>query len=133
MQHHSNEPVITWIAVVDRHAARIFENRGEHTGLHLVENAPLQKHGKSNEHHDLHHKHSADTAVAKEVSHYLEHARTQKRFHRLVLVADPRMVGALRHEFHGPLAHTIHATVEKDLGHVNAHDLPEHLHGVLML
>jgi protein required for attachment to host cells len=50
---------------------------------------------------------------------------------RLVIAAAPRMLGELRDRLPTPLAGALVADLDKDLTHIDLHDLPGHLDSVL--
>ena len=127
---------ITWALVADRSAARILENRGPGKGLTVVESIDhpegnLQdrevnsdKQGRSfdkggmgrhaMEPHELPHEHIA-SVFAKHLAEKLRHARTEHRFERLVLAAEPTFLGRLRAELDEPTRKLVSGEVAKHL------------------
>jgi protein required for attachment to host cells len=143
----------TWILVAHRGGARLFENAGPGTGMQLVEDIPhpegrlksgeinadkpgrafdtfSRRHGMSQEHE------AADQVslmFAKHLCDKLEKARAENRFGKLVLVAEPRLLGELRAALNKPTAALVSATLDKDLIAIENRDLPKHLAGVVQL
>ena len=52
---------------------------------------------------------------AKALTDALERGRSAHRFERLIMVAPPRFLGALYHEFHKPLRDCVVAEIRRDL------------------
>ena len=143
----------TWILVAHRGGARLFESPGPGKGLQLVEDIPhpegrlksgeinadkpgrafdtfSRRHGMSQEHE------AADQVslmFAKHLCDKLEKARTGNRFGRLVLVAEPRLLGELRAALDKPTAALVSATLDKDLVGVDNRDIPRHLGKLVQL
>ena len=143
----------TWILVAHRGGARLFENAGPGTGMKLLEDIPhpegrlksgeinadrpgrafdtfSRRHGMSQEHE------AADQVslmFAKHLCDKLEKARAENRFGKLVLVAEPRLLGELRAALNKPTAALVSATLDKDLIAIDNRDLPKHLAGVVQL
>jgi protein required for attachment to host cells len=143
----------TWILVAHRGGARLFENLGPGKGLQLVEDIPHpegrlksgeinadkpgrafdtfgRRHGMSQEHE------AADQIsrmFARHLCNKLEKARAENRFGKLVLVAEPRLLGELRGALDKPTAALVGATLDKDLVGVENRDLLRHLDGVIPL
>jgi protein required for attachment to host cells len=138
----------TWILVAHRSGARLFENAGPGKGLALLQDIPHPEGRLKNQ--DLNadrHGGSADaggagrqsyeaaqnpvehvaTQFAKQLATLLESGRTQQRYGKLVLVAEPRFLGNLRAALSSPTATLVTATLDKDLGAVEARDLPRYL------
>jgi protein required for attachment to host cells len=63
---------------------------------------------------------------ARQVGQYLEKARLEHRYDRLVVVAPPKFLGALRGEFGKELAQVVVDEIPKDLSGLNARQLDEH-------
>jgi protein required for attachment to host cells len=61
----------------------------------------------------------------------LQHARTENRYERLVLVAPPRFLGLLRTSLDGPTTQLVIGSVRKDLAFSNAAELIGHLGEVI--
>lgn len=143
----------TWILVAHRGGARLFENAGPGKGMQLVEDIPHPdgrlKSGEINadkpgrafdsfgHRHGMSQEHGAADQVslmfAKHLCDKLEKARTENRFGKLVLVAEPRLLGELRSALDKPTAALVSATLDKDLIAVDNRDLPKHLAGVVQL
>lgn len=142
----------TWILVAHRGGARLFENKGPGKGLHLVDEIDnpagklknreidSDKQGRAfnskgagrhaYQPEQLPTEHVA-AQFAKQLSTVLDDARNQKRYERLVLVADPRFLGNLRSALNTQTASLVSGTVDKDLAMTEARDLPRFLEDVL--
>lgn len=109
-------PAFTWIVVASRVHARVFEPMRSDGGLQLVDefecpqgrqlagdievDRPGRMRGSGGRPHPTSHhqdgtEHLAET-FAQRIAHALRKARTDGRFKRLVLVADPHFLGLLR-------------------------------------
>jgi protein required for attachment to host cells len=143
----------TWILVAHRGGARLFESPGPGKGLQLVEDIPHPegrlKNGEINtdrpgrafdsfsRRHGMSQEHEATDQVslmfARHLCDKLEKARAENRFAKLVLVAEPRLLGELRAALDKHTAALVSATLDKDLVGVDNRDLPKHLGGVIQL
>lgn len=142
----------TWILVAHRGGARLFENCGPGKGMELLQNIDnpagklknqeinSDKPGRSFDRRGGgRHAYSAEqdpiTHVAehfaKQLGALLEDGRTEQRYSRLVLVADPRFLGLLRSSLPAQTAALVSATLDKDLGGIEPRDLPRHLENVV--
>ena len=138
----------TWILVAHRGGARLFENKGPGKGLNLLHNIPhpagrlknkdigADKPGRSFDsngqgRHSLSSEQEPTAHVteqfAKQLSTMLDDGRHQQLYGKLVLVAEPRFLGNLRAALSTPTAALVTATVGKDLGGVELHNMPKHL------
>ena len=143
----------TWILVAHRGGARLFENAGPGKGMQLVEDIPHpegrlksgeinadrpgrafdtfgRRHGVSQEHE------AADQVslmFAKHLCDKLEKARAENRFGKLVLVAEPRLLGELRAALDNHTAALVSSTVDMDLAGVDNRDIPKHLGNLIQL
>jgi protein required for attachment to host cells len=63
----------------------------------------------------------------------LDDGRHQQLYGKLVLVAEPRFLGSLRAALSTPTAALVMATVGKDLGSVELHNMPKHLTDTIRL
>ena len=144
----------TWILVAHRGGARIFENKGPGKGLNLLHDIPhpegrlknkdigADKPGRSIDSHGPG-RHSLSSEqeptahvteqFAKQLSTMLDNGRNQQRYGKLVLVAEPRFLGSLRAALSTPTAALVMATVGKDLGSVELHNMPKHLTDTIRL
>ena len=142
----------TWIVVAHRGGARLFENKGPGKGLNLVneidhpagklknreidsdrQGRAFDSRGVSRHAYEpelLPTEHVAEQ-FAKQLSVLLDSARNQKRYERLVLVAEPRFLGNLRSALNAQTASLVSGTVDKDLAMTDARDLPRFLETVL--
>ena len=64
---------------------------------------------------------------AKEVAERLAKARANAEFDRLVLVAAPAFLGMLREKLDSQVLRCVTLTLDKDLSHLGARELREHL------
>ena len=60
-------------------------------------------------------------------------SRAENRFGKLVLVAEPRLLGELRAALDKPTAALVSATLDKDLVGVDNRDIPMHLDNLVKL
>lgn len=137
-----------WILVAHRGGARVFENKGPGKGLNLLHDIPhpagrlknkdigADKPGRSFDscgqaRHALSSEQEATAHVAeqfaKQLCTMLDDGRHQQRYGKLVLVAEPRFLGNLRAALSPPTAAMVTASVDKDLGGVDTHNMPKHL------
>jgi protein required for attachment to host cells len=143
----------TWILVAHRGGARLFENQGPGQGLNLLQDIPhpegrlkskdlgTDQPGRGSDSHGTRHafEQQQEPAAhvteqfAKQLSTLLEDGRTHQHYRQLVLVAEPHFLGTLRAALNPQTAALVTATVDKDLGHVNAHEMPKHLNAVVRL
>jgi protein required for attachment to host cells len=65
--------------------------------------------------------------LAKRVDEYLEKARNERRYDRLVIVAPPKFLGTLRKELGKEVAKLVTEEVPKDLSWLNARQIEQHL------
>ena len=144
----------TWILVAHRGGARIFENKGPGKGLNLLHDIPhpegrlknkdigadkpgrsIDSHGPGR--HSLSPEQEPTAHVteqfAKQLSTMLDDGRHQQLYGKLVLVAEPRFLGNLRAALSTPTAALVMATVGKDLGNVELHNMPKHLTDTIRL
>lgn len=144
----------TWILVAHRGGARLFENKGPGKGLSLLHDIPhpegrlknkdigADKPGRSIDSHGPG-RHSLSSEqeptahvteqFAKQLSAMLDNGRNQQQYGKLVLVAEPRFLGSLRAALSIPTAALVTATVGKDLGGVELHNMPKHLTDTIRL
>jgi len=144
----------TWILVAHRGGARLFENLGPGKGMQLVEDIPhpegrlksgeinADKPGRAfdsfgNGRHSMSQEHEAAEQVslmfARHLCDKLEKARAENRFGKLVLVAEPRLLGELRGALDKPTAALVSATLDKDLAGIDNRDIPKHLGKLIQL
>ncbi len=143
----------TWILVAHGSGARLFENTGPGTGLKLVENIahpegrlkntelnadrPGRAFDSFNRRHGVSQEHDAADQVsrmfARHLCDMLDKARAQNRYAKLVLVAEPHLLGELRAALDKHTAALVSATLDKDFIAVADRDLPMHLADVVKL
>ena len=144
----------TWILVAHDAGARVFENRGPGKGLDLLETIDhpegreRDRDLKSDRPGRSFRKDSGDprrasmsrtegphdravSDFARALAVKLQHARTENRYERLVLVAPPRFLGLLRTSLDGPTTQLVIGSVRKDLAFSNAAELIGHLGEVI--
>lgn len=144
----------TWILVAHDAGARFFENDGPGTGLQLIEevdhpegrerdrdfdsdrpgrsfrkNAGDPRRAAMSRSESPHERAVAD--FARDLADKLQHARTENRYDRLVLVAPPRFLGLLRSALDGPTSQLVTASLDKDLAAQKESELAEHLGEVM--
>jgi protein required for attachment to host cells len=144
----------TWILVAHDAGARVFENSGPGKGLSLLETIEHPE-GRARD-RDLksdrpgrsfrkdsgdprrasmsrsegpHDRSVSDFARALAVK--LQHARTENRYRRLVLVAPPRFLGLVRSSLDGPTAQLVVGSIPKDLASSKEAELLGHLGEVI--
>jgi protein required for attachment to host cells len=143
----------TWILVAHRGGARVFDNTGPGQGLNLLQDIPhpqgklkskdigSDKPGRGSgsrgartsfQQEQEPAAHVAEV-FAKQLAGLLDDGRLKQRYGRLVLVAEPHFLGILRAALSRETAALVTAAVNKDLGHVEAHELPKHLEGVVRI
>lgn len=64
---------------------------------------------------------------SKRIGDYLEKARTDHRYDRLVVVAPPKFLGTLRKDLGKEVAKLVSKEIPKDLSWLNARELEQHL------
>jgi protein required for attachment to host cells len=141
---------ITWILIADLGRARLFEHRrrSERTLEPIFEDdrpefrdreqrRTSDRPGRVHESHEAA-RHAAEPHTsneerardryARELIDRLHAEAAQRRFHNLVLVAPPAMLGTLRKLLGDELGGRVVGSLAKDLAGMPEHDLPEHLH-----
>lgn len=138
-----------WILVCDAAKARFFETSGANPAWHLVnevfheaskskaaELAGDRSGSRSSEGGSVHHNALAPASSPRDVEkgHFahslgdmLDQAMRSARFRRWVLVAPPHFAGVIAKELTPELKKHLLATVEMDLGHLDARELAEKL------
>jgi protein required for attachment to host cells len=137
---------MSWILIANRTGARLVEKQGSEFALlesfnheqgrkrdreidsdrhgRSFDRMGANRHAYSNE--ESAHEHDA-RGFARELAERLGAQRTQHRFERLVLVAEPRFLGYLREALDDATKKTVIASVPKDLAEVALRELPGHL------
>ncbi len=144
----------TWVLVAHRGGARVFENKGPGKGLDLLHDIPhpegrlknkdigADKPGRSFDsrgqgRHSLSSEQEATEHLAEQFAKHLgtllDDGRHRQRYSKLVLVAEPRFLGSLRAALSSSTAALVTATLGKDLGGVEPHNMPRHLADTLRL
>jgi protein required for attachment to host cells len=75
-------------------------------------------------------KHGAEVFAA-EIAHYLEHAHNTNRFERLIVIADPSILGLIRQHIPSHLHTHITLELDKNLAGMNAAEIRKHLPDIL--
>lgn len=70
---------------------------------------------------------------AKQLNATPDDGRSRQRYAKLMPIAEPRFPGNLRAALSSPTAALITATLDKDLGSVEPHNMPEYLGGIVRL
>jgi len=140
----------TWIVTLDGAGARLIARRGN--DFVLVE-ALSHPQGRVHEHdlksdkagksfdrhgHGQHsmggregpHEHEMGVFI-KQLATRLDHGRQHKEFERLVLAAEPHLLGRLRDALDKNTARMVHHSISKDLQPFPLHDMWSHLKGNL--
>ena len=145
---------VTWIVIADGEKARIVANEGAGKGLAAVPGHAMsttlhydrdiyadrpgrvQESSGSTRHAiqprlDWHR--FEKQQFAKSVAGMLDAEAGKGAFDRLVLVAPPRTLGDLRGALAAATRAKVTGEIDKDLTHLNDHDLPAHLEKVVVL
>ena len=144
--------VTTWIVVADAGRARVLQNDGPGKGVKEVPGTDMvgphrrdrdimadrpgrsfdsAGHGRHAMEPPTDPKRAEQHAFFADVAERLEAAARGGRFDRLVLVAEPRALGELRHLLAPAVAARVSAELDKDLTHLSAAEIGERLGGVL--
>jgi protein required for attachment to host cells len=144
--------ITTWILVADATQGRLFRNDGPGRGIAPVSNAVLQ--GRNVPGREIMSDRPGRTfdsagqgrhakvprtgprevekqRFAHRLAAMLDAGLKQGSFDRLVLVAPPKALGQLRDELSKSLRAKVSAELAKDLTHLPARDLQEHLGAVI--
>ena len=144
---------ILWILVAHRSGARIFESLGVGQALELRQDIAhpegklrdqdigSDKPGRGIDSHGSRTSFQQEQGpsahiseqFAKQLAELLNDGRVKQRYQRLVLVAEPHLLGLLRAALSRETAALITASVTKDLGHVGLRDIGTHLEGVVRI
>ncbi len=144
----------TWIVVADGARAQIFLNNGSGTGLEpalpqalVADNRPSgditsDRPGRSFDsagkgRHSMQpssdpHKYE-QTSFAHDIARLLNEKRLQKEYDKIVIVAAPRMLGALRLALDAPTRRLVIDEIDKDLTKLSVGDLASHLGELIKL
>lgn len=138
----------TWVVSADAGRARIFELNGKER--HLQEIADLvNPEGRASERElnsdaqgryfgrgertqghstgDANSVGHANEMFSREVGRYLEKARNEHQFDRLVLVAPPKFLGLLRRSLSKGVQSTVTEEMDKDLSWLDTRDIERHI------
>lgn len=64
---------------------------------------------------------------AKEISEYVEQGRRQQQFKKLVLIAEPKMLGSLRKEFSGESMKLVERELAKNITQLNEQEIRRYI------
>jgi protein required for attachment to host cells len=126
------KPVITWVVLANAKATRVLSHQGPGRGLTVVAGKKWQSdtaelpRDKAGIGHSIGGPGVAaveqsdarllkDTRFAKEIVADLSKDYQAKKYHRLILVSGPHMLGLLRAEIEGPLRKALMGEISKDL------------------
>ena len=144
----------TWIIVADGARAQIFSNSGPGTGLEsaipqalVADNRPSgdiasDRPGRSfdsagqgrhamqsgSDPHEY-----EQTVFANDIAKLLDRNREQKAFDQIVIVAPPKMLGALRHALDKATSQLVIGEINKDLTKLPVRELSDHLGDLITL
>lgn len=142
----------TWIVVAHRAGARIFEHIGPRKGLALIDDLDHPQGRMRNRDFDADRggstysiggpgvdeksreqsAHERDAANwARQLADIVNHARTDNRLLRLVLVAEPHFLGLLRESLDDNTADLVIGTVRKDLAYASQDEIAAQLEGTI--
>ena len=142
------KPTITWVVLADARSAQIVRNTGPGKGFEEVPgklyeaSPPTEYADEPGQGHSSHGpgrtsktrrdpKSLAAAAFAETIAAELAESHRRGSFDRLILVAGPHMLGALRAALAEPVRTSLHAEVDKDLTGVEIRDLPGHLADII--
>ena len=142
------KPIVTWVLLADSREARVVANEGVGKGFIPLKGGtwkapPSKPHedaqGVSHSsvgasQHRLAPRNAStdgDDDFARDVAGKLTKHLKKREFERLIVVADPNMLGHLRRRFDGPLSDVVVAEVAKDLTHVPIGKLAGYLADVI--
>ncbi len=111
-----------WVLTADRHEARIFKKEGRDALAMAGEACHAGAHS--------HHGDSREIPV-QAIADWLDEAAQKDSFDRLILVAPPHTLGALRKVLSKPVNMRIAAEINKDLTKLPADDLQRELGNIL--
>ena len=117
-----------WVLVADSSRARIFEVKIGSDAFELVSEFPHA--GGHKHHHDGAadaHNHAAHTQFARELCHALSQGLNSHRCGRIVIAANPELLGHLRDVADHNLQKHISEAVHKDYTTLNPRELAERL------
>lgn len=141
----------TWILILDRVQARLFERIGRRSEFKLIQSwsnpegrlknseivsdsvgrdmNPRVEFASNPQFGEVSPKTEILRRFCGDVATYLEQARIQSNFDDLVLVAEPRTLGAMRSALSTATAKLVKTSLQKDLCNVDDRDIPEFVLG----
>ncbi len=144
------KPIITWVVLANAKATRVLSHQGPGKGLTVVAgkkwqsdtaSLPRDKAGVGHsiggpgiaavEQSDA--KRLNDIRFAKEIVAVLSKDFHAKKYHRLILVSGPHMLGLLRAEIEGPLRKALIGEIPKDLSATPLDQVEKHLGELIAL
>jgi protein required for attachment to host cells len=129
MTAHSFD-ITTWIVVANRTRATIFASCGQHLPMTVVErienprehaHTPLTGEESARDH--------VERRFATQLATMLDKKRRDRAFEQLILVAEPKLLGLLRHQLSEPTRRLVKLESSKDLARPTQESLRSHLPG----
>lgn len=137
----------TWILVLDRVQARLFERVGRQSEFKLIQSwsnpegrlknseivsdsfgrdmNPVVEFASNPQFNEISPKSEVLRRFCSEVATYLDQARNESSFDGLVIVAEPRTLGTIRGALSAATTRMIKTSLPKDLCNVEDRDIPE--------
>jgi protein required for attachment to host cells len=153
VQDETMEKTVSWIVVADGGHAKIFANEGPGKGLQPVSGEDFDANlahaardivtdrpgrtfdsvgaGRHAKEPPSDPRRLEKEAFLGRVADHLGVCAEEGRFHRLVLVAEPRALGALRGQLSASLGKKVHAELAKDLTKATTEEIAAHVGEVL--
>jgi protein required for attachment to host cells len=140
-----NHSKVTWVLVGDSSGARIFKFDGHEEPWTMLEKVSGDNKGdqgtrdfgtKASEHKGALHGHgenkgaekaTAERRFAHSLAHILERGLSEGAFGKLVLVAEPKLLGELRENLSRGLKETVVAEMNKDYVHLGTEEIRKHV------
>jgi protein required for attachment to host cells len=144
------KPTVTWILLADAQTSHVFVHEGPGKGLarspvlSLTADPPVEYSDHPGRSFSSHGHGSsgmqrrdpstqAEALFARTIATRLAEQVRASAFDRLILIAAPHMLGALREALDDDVATKVAAEIDKDLTKVSVHDLPGHLTDVIAI
>ncbi|BDC46077.1 host attachment protein [Paraburkholderia terrae] len=125
---------ITWVIVADDGRARVFQTQGLALDLQEIEDlVNTEGHGtgltdKEAEVLDRgERKEKLEAKFSKRVAEYLEQGRSQKKYHRLIIAAEPKFLGMVRADLSEETRRLIFEQVNEDLSELGVEEIQARL------
>jgi protein required for attachment to host cells len=112
----------TWVLAADASRARVLQvaSREKLAEVASLDNPERRMHDRDPLAPTVEH---ATEMFAKRIGDYLEKARTRHRYDKLVVIAPPHLLGALRKEYGKEVGKLVADEVAKDLSGLSKHEL----------